>query len=79
MREDAHLIAALDVDADVLGVDMEEPVFEFAQRSEIVHVLQDEVRWVEVQAEVGIGKVLVHATPNGRRHRQVLAARPFVF
>lgn len=50
--EAADFIEGFVVDLNILGVEVEELRFELGQRAERVHVLQDEVRRVVVEAEV---------------------------
>ena len=78
ISQDAVLIERPPVDPGVLGMDVEDPVPELDQGGEVVHLLPDEVRGVEVQAEIRAGDVPEHPPPDRRRRRQVLAAGPFV-
>ena len=76
--EDADFVEAMAVEADVFGVDVEEAVFEFAHRVEVVHVLPDHVRGVIVEAEAGGAEVVEEATPEFGAGGDVFAAGPFV-
>lgn len=75
--EDADLVELFVVDANVLGMNVEEPVFEFPHRSDEVHLLPDHVRRVIVEADV-VAEVIEEATPDFGAGGDVLAARPFV-
>src|SRR5579859_887611 len=64
VSHDARLVQPVAVDARVLCVDVEDAPGELAQRLEVIHVLPDEVRGIEIQAEVGTGNVFIHAAPD---------------
>ena len=76
--QDAVLIERGAVDPCVLGVNMEDSVPELGKRGQVIHLLPDHVRRVEVQAEMGAGDVVEHPPPDRRGRGQVLAAGPFV-
>ena len=53
-------------------------ILDDVQPKAAVDVLQNQVRWIEVEPEV-LGRYLAeHLAPHGRARRQVLAAGPFV-
>ena len=57
---------------------VEDPVAEVVDRALVVDHQPDEVRRVEVQAEVRVGDRREHLVPDRRRPREVVAARPLV-
>src|SRR6266446_10514643 len=57
VRHDADVVQTALIEPRVLGVDVEHAVAEFAHRPQVVHTLPDEVRRVEVEAEVTAGNV----------------------
>src|SRR2546427_3420675 len=65
VRHDADVVQAALIEPCVLGVDVEDAVAEFAQRLQVVHALPDEVRRIEVEAEVPAGNVFEGAPPRG--------------
>ena len=59
-------------------MDMEDPVFEFIDGFDIVHLLPDVVAGVKIDAEVGRGNDFKQLSEDCRRTHQVLPARPLV-
>ncbi len=76
--QDPVLVEGGSVDPGVLGMDVEDPVLELSQGCDVVDLLPDQVRGVEVQAEIGAGNVVEHPPPDRGRRCQVLAAGPLV-
>ena len=75
--EDAALVEAVAVDHQVLGVDVQHVRAELADEAGLVDHLPDEVRRVEVHADVA-APGLEDAAPDLRRIGDVVPARPFV-
>ena len=71
-RQHAVLVEPVAVDLDVLGVHVEDPVGELVDRALVVDQLPDEVRRVEVEAEVGVGDDLEHPPPDRRANARLL-------
>src|ERR1035437_5953756 len=76
--QDAHLVEAVRMNGHVLGMEVKELVPELAQRADRVHLLQDKVRRVVVEAEVLGSDITEHPPPNDRGDGQVLPARPLI-
>src|SRR5512142_2832709 len=72
------IVQTFTVDVQVLGVDMEDAAAELADDPLIVDHLQDQVRRVEVEAEILVRYDLPHLAPDSRRAREIIAAGPFV-
>jgi FHS family glucose/mannose:H+ symporter-like MFS transporter len=77
-RQHAVLVEAVAVDLHVLGVDVEDPGGEVAHSARVVDELPDQVRGVEVQAEVFVRDDLEQLSPQRRRVGEVAAAGPLV-
>ncbi len=54
------------LDPGVFGVDVEDPVLELGQRCDVVDLLPDQVRWVEIQPEIRAIDLAKHPPPDGR-------------
>lgn len=65
MGEDSVLIDEVLIQADVFGMDVEDPIDELANGLEVVHVLEDQVGGIVVEPEVGASKVGKQASPDG--------------
>ena len=76
--ENAYLVQPIPVKTHILGVHMKKTVGEGSQRTQVVHLLPDHMRRIEIQPEPVAGNVLEHAAPDGRTVRKILAPRPFV-
>ena len=57
---------------------MHQPVAELAHRRQVVHLLPDEVRGVEVESEGQAGDVGIHPPPDGGGGGEVLPPGPFI-
>src|SRR5438874_1181345 len=77
-RQYTSLVELLTIYAHILGVHVEDAVAEVIRDPHIVNHLPDQVRWVEIEAEVRVRDDLPHLPPDGRRGRQVVTTRPFV-
>jgi len=75
--EDAVVVEAVAVDHQVLGVRVEDVGTELAEEAGLVDHLPDEVRGVEVHADIA-APGLEDAPPDPRRGGDVVAARPFI-
>ena len=73
-----HLLQRRSVDLYVLGMHVEQPVFERCERPERVHVLQHKMRGVVVEPQRGRSDISKCAPPDSRRGEQVLSARPLI-
>src|SRR2546429_51220 len=78
VREDTDIVDAVPADFHVLGVEVEQPGLELAQRARRVHVLQHEMRWIVVQTEMFRRNVAEHPAPDDGRGGEVFAAGPLV-
>ncbi len=76
--KDAKIIQQVLVNADILGMHVKQLVGEFSHRFQVIHVLEDQVRRIVIQAEVIAGNVVEHPPPDRGTACQVLSARPFV-
>ena len=76
--ESTNLLDRPRVDPDIFGVHVEELLPKLFERPERINPLEQEVRWVEVEAEGRRVHVGESPPPDRRRGQQVLAARPFV-
>src|SRR5438034_9144660 len=77
-RQDASLVELLAIDAHVLRVHVEDAGAEVVHNAHVVDHLPDEVRWIEIEAEVRVRDNLPHPPPDGGGRCQVVSTRPLV-
>ena len=78
MGQQPDLVQPIAVQSSIFRMNVHQPVAEFPQWLEVVHLLPDAVRRIEVQAEVQAGNVGEHPPPDRRADGEVLAAGPFI-
>ena len=76
--QNAHLVQSIPVQAGILRMHVKKPVGERAQGAQIIHLLPDHMRRIEIQAEAVTGNIFEHTPPDRRTVRQILARGPLV-
>src|ERR1700760_2527496 len=78
ISQDAHLVQPLSIDGHILCMNSEDSGGKFRDRTEIVHLLPNHMRWIVIEPKVCARNLCEHSPPDRRAAGQIFSSWPFV-